>query len=826
MKNQSLFRKIKIFILSGYSILIILGVLGAVWIYNELVVFSNKNPYNESKELQLVSNILVNMYEAESVLKTIFTHSDDSEKIKHIYDSIKTNIDSSLDSLHNTTTQLYIKSSTDTINILLEKKALNVRQMLSLLDSIHNLPNTKEIYNTYITKKQYNRLNDMFKYHFDIASDTSYYIKNKKKFLDRVADVFVARTDSTKIVLKPGSSKVDSVFYDPVDLLTDSVIQQIQSINNTNIKKSAVFTTRLTARQNQMLYYDGMLTSQINGILYLIDKNERRALKAQIDNRQATLHKSAKIVTFIAVGSILIMIAFLFLSYYYINISKLQKIKLEKSHAHIQELLKSRERLMLMISHDIKSPLSSIIANIELMQSKGVSSSNQKDLDNLLNSTDHILGLVNKLLDFYKIEQGKSEINLAPVNLHELFDSVYQIFKPLSLKRNIQLKLLNNIADNTFTHSDSYVLKQILHNLVSNALKFTEHGEIYISADISDDNKSIVFSVKDTGIGIRENELKSIFEEFSRVGTTKHKQQVEGFGLGLAITKKLTEQLQGTINVKSEYGQGSEFIVSIPLRSNHFSINSNNINSYSADKSISANILFIDDDIVLLSVINDFLTAAGAKITVCDNPVKVFELLLQNKYDLIFSDLQMPGSSGKELVKRIRNAGIPHYTNIPIFALSANSAVNKDELKMAGFTEIVEKPVKLSYLVELINTYTNNNIETDAFKINKIQSKGIAMLIEYTREDVAASEKIIDSFIVENNKMLKNMKVALQKNEWETIRTNAHKMLTLMKMIEECEIVHILSRIDNGQQDADEVKTVFPLIENVIEKAINLKKSL
>lgn len=825
MANPRLFGNIKLVVFVGYIILFALALFGAGKIYSELVRYSEKNsPFKERKELSLVSNILVYMYESESLRKVMLTENMNPSLVQHHYVDVNRKIQLYIDSLYQLSSDNFIREGLDTVKYFLNEKELNLKNMVLLLDSIKKLPYSREIMNTTVTRKEVAELNNLFKYHLRAASDTSFFIKKKKKFMDRVIDVFNNKADSTQVIKKMNEETLDSAYILPAKLLTDTVIEHFRGLNISNNKKKSKYLIMLSLRQSEMIYYDELLTTQINRILHEIDQKERKLANSLLEEKETTLRRSSTMVSIIAFASIFTLILFLTLSYYFINRSKNFKNKLEQSKKYSEDLLRSRERLLLMISHDIKSPLSSIIGYVELLSKENMPPSEKTYLNNMRNSSEQILELVNKLMDFHKLEQGKSEINMLTFNPQRLMEDIFQSYIPIVASKGLKFELSNNLNQNEFFESDPFTIKQILNNLLTNAVKFTNSGSVRLTANMKTDENILQITVKDTGVGIKEEDKEFVFEEFGRAGNAESKHRVDGFGLGLAISHKLVQLLGGKIELQSTFGIGSEFIVEIPLVKTVQTTDEDRYKySNSEEKGkFKANILFIDDDIVFLNVYMKLLEREGATVTTCADSKEVLRLLLQNKFDLIFTDIQMPDINGFELVKRIRNSGISNCSDVPVVALSARSDVSEQEIKAAGFTAFLTKPATFKLLIDTVKHFTSETKRN--FSVNsenhKPQNIGIYSMIEFVKEDRNASVEILQVFIDDNKLKINDLKAALERKDWSTIKSNAHKLLPLMRMIGASEIVEILVNIENGEENKIGVKKLIELIESTNKEVV------
>lgn len=822
MSDFKLFSNIKITVLIGYFLLFALAVFGLNRIYKELVKFTeSSNPLKERKELSIVSNALVSLYEAESMRKVILSEDLYNINLKSNYDAFDHKVRIYIDSLYLISKNEKIHLEIDTVNMLLDEKKKNFIGIIALMDSIRALPYSKILSTTVITHKDLDNIGSVVDNKRTEIQDTAYYIKEKRTFIERLRAVFVNRTDSTKVVTASGKTLKDTLSYTPAKLLTDTLVQFINNVNERSDRQKIAYMTKLSTRQNQMLYQDERLSEQIHTILRKIEDEEKAIIERITAEKATILKRSSKIVSGIASASILALLFFLPLTLFLIERNQRYRNKLEESNSLASKLLKSREKMLLMISHDVKAPLSSIVGHIELMLREKMPADDKDHLLSMRSSSEQILDLSNKLMDFHRIEQGKLEVNIVSFSPHKLIEDVHKAFTPIAKKKYLKLELNSQIDSEQIYESDPFVIKQILNNLINNALKFTQIGNVIISSSIDQDTNSLQVSIKDTGVGIKEEDIDKVFEEFERAGSAEDKHNIDGFGLGLAITKRLVNQLNGNIEVSSEVNKGTEFLVTIPMTLSNEIITTESTNSESEIKNkVTANLLLVDDDEALLNVYAKLLEREGINVILCYDSSLVVDKLKENEVDIIFTDIQMPRMNGFELVKKIRALG-GIYTDIPIVAVSARSDINEKDFKASGFTTFISKPIPFDLLYKIIceiveNKGVNYNLHGEP---DEKTTAGFYALIEYVRDDKDVSLDILNTFLEDSQSKVESMKIAADSQDWESIKSVAHKMLPLITMLGVEEIRRTLVQLESGEKDIELVNKLIPMAEQVNAEA-------
>jgi signal transduction histidine kinase len=389
-------------------------------------------------------------------------------------------------------------------------------------------------------------------------------------------------------------------------------------------------------------------------------------------------------------------------------------IDLKEAEEEILRINSAKSLFLAKMSHEIRTPLSSITGMIDLVLMTDDDMERLDYLTTIKQSSSHLISIVNDLLDFSKIESGALHLESVPFNpVREIKNSI-SIFLRTCLEKDIYLNFHSDeVSDLYIVSGDPTRFRQILINLIGNAVKFTETGGIdvksqYLHEERTGNSKGITIVVKisDTGPGIAEDKQDIIFDNYVQ-SNPNIAGNYGGTGLGLAISRELVEMVGGLIDVESEPGKGSIFTVTIPFKLTDNNYNSGSIaddDSNNRSKNITYSVLVAEDDRISLKMITILLGKYGHNVVPASNGKEVIELLSKHKVDAILLDIEMPVMDGLETAARIRNGESgKEKVSIPIIALTAhNSSQIGEKCKSAGIDEVLSKPFKIEHFTPFI----------------------------------------------------------------------------------------------------------------------------
>ena len=406
-----------------------------------------------------------------------------------------------------------------------------------------------------------------------------------------------------------------------------------------------------------------------------------------------------------------------------IHIQQKKVLDLERENNHklaealdmAREANRSKSTFLANMSHDIRTPMNAIIGITALIEHDVDNAAKVKEYAKKIEvSSQHLLGLINDVLDMSKIESGKTTLNFVDFSISEMLRRIEILFRPQTDAKNQTLLITKEHIHHEWLNGDSVRLMQVFNNLMSNAIKYTqEGGKIQFFAEECQTNSSVYakfrFIVKDNGIGMSEEFQDKIFDSFTREENSVIN-KIQGTGLGMAISKNLIQAMGGTIEVKSEKGKGScfEVIVDFKIAENKEVYQPEQIEDEKQDETILNGMCFLcaEDNELNAEILKELLDIEGAKCQICENGEKVveaFEKSQPGEYDMILMDIQMPVMNGYEATKAIRNSKHPMAKTIPIIAMTANAFSEDIQQSLsAGMNAHVSKPVEMKVLGKAI----------------------------------------------------------------------------------------------------------------------------
>ena len=613
-------------------------------------------------------------------------------------------------------------------------------------------------------------------------------IKSKRGFFRRLGDAFRRQhTDTVGVTNILHDTRADSTAQ-RINI-ADSVANILTDIQNEEQRQNSRQQENVAARLNRLQRVSLQLSQRTGLLLEHIQREEKNALQKALGHAMQSRHKM--VVRIAIIGLVAILIAALLVAYILRDIKRERRDRqrIVEAKTETERIMAQRERLLLTITHDIKAPAASIAGFIELLSEQVSRPKALAYIDSMRHSAIHLQQLVAALLDYHLLESGKAERHDVSFVPQQLAKSCVEEFKPMAAEKGLDITLgtlTPNCGD--LWRSDAFRVKQIMSNLIGNAVKYTDRGGVKVEIRISPRQHLIIY-VSDTGRGMSQADCQRIFDAFTRLPNGQGK---EGVGLGLSITREVVQMLGGTITVTSEEGKGSCFTVSLPIKKeekkqkkdveeNVASVETNRPSTEAKEATTEINILAVDDDALQLELFKEMAQKIGGaklNISATTSASEAIKLAEETKPQIMFTDIEMPEMSGKDMLKHVKNS------DMSTVAMTAHDPSIMTSLKKAGFSTCLFKPFNAATLAATLVQITRLPLSV---KEAEQKASFFAPLTAFAEGDTEAEQEILTQVgesIKEYRQMLEQgLKSNGEELQRDSISRAAHKAMPLLTML-------------------------------------------
>lgn len=661
-----------------------------------------------------------------------------------------------------------------TMTSLLKEEQENLRQLSDAMAGKPDKNYLREKVNSLNTGKDSVVVHSKAPQTHEAKSTTVEVVKTRKGFFRRLADAFKKEHAETLSVKKDSNMAVVDTVVTPVNVAENvaDILQQIEKKENHEKRSHA---DNMNKEVEDLKVVSAQLALRSAKQLSDVHQKERgamqRAISQAMEARRDLLWQMG-LLAIVTIAAVMVLIVVIWRD------SKKEREyqeSLEAANEEIQCVMNQRERLLLTITHDIKAPAASIAGFIDLMGDYVSSRKGMECLHNIKNSAVHLSHLVASLLDYHQLENGLMKVRPTTFSLVRLVAECVEGMRLRAEEKGLRLSYDTTKAEGLFL-ADAFRIRQILDNLVGNAIKYTDCGGVTVKALVSKvmGKHQLTLSVKDTGKGMTTEDKRKVFQAFARLGNA---QGIEGAGLGLSITKELVALLDGEIHVCSTVGKGSIFTVTIPVEPSKEETTKKDARKAFANHKI----LILDDDKLQLQLIQEMLRRIvddSWRVFACGHVVDALTTLHNERPALMLMDIEMPEMNGTEMIRHVNHA------QMTVVAMTAHDNSIKGQLLEAGFDDCLFKPFGIDQLARILGKEAKGQVVADDTTPTDGPSSRFDSLVAFAGGDEDAAREIVSTVKEELARHLSDLKEMRESAilPVENIGKVAHKLLPIASM--------------------------------------------
>lgn len=733
-------------------------------------------------KLLLVKEIASDLNEVENSVR-LYSLTGDNSFIKS-YRKLNKSVQEKLTEL----TNYAVQDSTETLQI--DSVRLLINRKLKIWEKIRALHSTKINAHDSLFTKLYTKLDTAI-----VEADTvAIKPEPKKGFFKRL----FGKRDTAKrsIIIDKAPEK--------------ELIKQEIAVAEKTITDQA---KQMQKRDKALLEQNIQVTKILDQLISRIEIIEQNRLESKTQQADAMADKTYRRLAAFTIAAVVLLLLVLVVVIRNIHQNRTYQKALKKAKAEAESLAKAKETFVATVTHEMRTPVNAIYGLTEQMLHKAESKEMTDDLQVVYKSAGHLISMVNDTLDFSRIESQKLKIESIDFLPEEIFQEVYALNKNSASAKGIELIINNKTNKNLVLKGDPFRLKQVLINLISNAIKFTSRGQVTVSAqgeETPDKMFLLKIDVADTGVGISKADQERIFDEFVQLDTDLT-QKHRGTGLGLAIVKKLINLQNGQIEVDSIPGRGTNFRFSIPYP---FGNSEKSAGPILTQPDIPAyfrkfRFLIVDDEEFNLYFIKNILRKWGVSFSEAHNGKEATEVAAEEKFDLILIDIRMPVMDGYEASSRITKL----RPDARIIALTAdNKPINEQKSSPSGIHSYLQKPFTEMQLFESVTKLLPPDQQTSEPKLAEETPINLEELERMSGGDKDFFYEMLRIFIRSSETGLENIQNAFMVSDWTALSEAAHKLAAPAKHMNATDLYNHLKKLENESENPANSKETEQLI--------------
>jgi len=577
----------------------------------------------------------------------------------------------------------------------------------------------------------------------------------------------------------------------------------LHSVNRNVISEQKVQDRQLSEQADSLAARNAELNRQLQELICQIEEKVQTELQSRENEIVAMREQSFMQISGLT-GFVLLLLV---ISYIIIhrNANRIKRYKkettdligqLKQSVEQNNVLIISRKKAVHTITHELRTPLTAITGYAGLMDKERDTDKIGIYIQNIQQSSDRMRRMLNTLLDFFRLDNGKELPNISPCRISAITHILEMEFMPIAMNKGLTLTIESQTDAVVLTDKDRIL--QIGNNLLSNAMKFTDSGSVSLTMDY--DNGMLKLVVEDTGTGMTEDEQRRVFGAFERLSNAATK---DGFGLGLSIVQRIVAMLDGAIRLESEKGKGSRFTVEIPAHPAE-ELPEQTVKNHVRHEERHYDVIAIDNDEVLLLMLKEMFSQEGIHCDTSTDVAKLMELIRKKEYALLLTDLNMPEINGFELLELLRTSNVGNSRAIPVVVTTASGSCSKEELIERGFAGCLFKPFSISELLEVSDKC--------ALKGTWDEKPNFSTLLSYGNESV-----MLEKLITETEKEMQAVKDAEQRKDSQELDALTHHLRSSWEILRADQPLRELYKLLHGS-DVPDNEALHNAVTAVLDK--------